>query len=81
MIQVFQHSPLSDYIPHAFRPDNYISVSGRRGGMVSSVILTIVFPDILQRKGQFRIFVFDNSDFAESTFSDNSSEGEVIEAD
>lgn len=44
-------------------------------------ILTVVFSDILQRKRQFRVFMFHDADFAESTLSHNTSEGEVIEAD
>lgn len=80
MIQVFQHSALSYYIPHALGPYNYISISRLSRGIVESE-LTVVFSDILQCKREFRIFVFHDADFAESTLSYNPSEGEVIEAD
>jgi hypothetical protein len=80
MVQVFQHSALSYYIPHALGSYNYISISRLSRGIIECV-LTVVFSDILQRKRQFRVFMFHDADFAESTLSYNTSEGEVIEAD
>ena len=78
---MFEHSPLSDYIPHAFGPYNYISISYRSRNSAIEGRLTVIFPDIFQRESQFRIFVLDNADFSESTLPYNSSESEVVEAD
>lgn len=44
-------------------------------------VLTVVLSNILQRKRQFRVLVFHNTDFAERTLPNHSTEGEVIEAD
>lgn len=77
---MFQHSALSYYIPHALGSYNYISIS-RMSRSITECVLTVVFSDILQRKRQFRVFMFHDADFAESTLSHNTSEGEVIQAD
>ena len=44
---MFQHSSLSYYVPHAFRPHH------------------LLFPDVLERKGQSGVFSLHDSYFAE----------------
>lgn len=79
---MLQHSPLSYYIPHALRPHNYILQSAKLSRVYDrGMVLTVVLSNILQRKRQFRVLVFHNTDFAERTLPNHSTEGEVIEAD
>ena len=43
--------------------------------------LTLILTDIFQGKCQSRVFPFDNTNFAEGTFSDHSEETELVKVD
>lgn len=82
MIQLFQHPPFPDDIPHAFGPyDCNSSVSLHLAALSSIDGLTLIFPDIFQSKSQPGIFALHDPDFPKGTFSHHPQQSEVVEID
>jgi len=78
MIEMLKHATFSDHIPHALRPYDYNVISRRSLSMIPGV-QTFIFSDVFERKRQTGVLALYNSDFAESSFANNSEQAEVVE--
>lgn len=68
MIEVLQHPPLPNDVPHTLRSNDYKSRKPRTTMCARAGMLTLIFPNVFQRKGQASVLALDDSDFPKRSF-------------
>lgn len=80
MIEVFEHASLPYDIPHTLRSYHWSPVSiDDRPFILPAGVLTFIFPDVFEGKGQSGIFPLDNPDFPKGPLPHHSEKSEMIE--